>query len=70
MFTCNPYLPGNPFPPDNASHLRRPTGDGRVDLQYHRELSAREPDEEIAVVAEYALRGRIAVPGTVRVLTS
>jgi hypothetical protein len=36
---------------------------------YHRELPARELDEGIAVVGEYALRRRTAVMGKMRVLT-
>jgi hypothetical protein len=46
------------------------SGDGRVDLPYHRKMAARELDEGIAVVGEYAPRRRIAVLDNVRVLAS
>ena len=42
--------------------------DGRI--RYYREIPARELDEGIVVVEEYAVRRRTAVLGKVRVLTS
>ena len=44
--------------------------DGRVGLQPYQEMPARELDEEIPVVGEYALRRRTEVVGKVRVLKS
>ena len=41
-----------------------------VGLQPYREMPARELDEEIPVVGEYALRRRTEVVGKVRVLMS
>ena len=47
------------------------THEGRVDLQPYREMPARELDEGIPVVEEYALHRRTKVVGKVaRVLTS
>ena len=53
-----------------ALRLRKPLDDDRAGLEYYRELSARKLDEGIAVIGEYALRGRTAVKGTARVLIS
>jgi len=53
-----------------ASQPRKPAGDGWTGLPYHRELPARELDEEIAVVQQCALRRRTAVMDKVRVLSS
>jgi hypothetical protein len=39
-------------------------------IRYYREMPARELDEGIVVVEEYAVRRRTAVLGKVRVLTS
>jgi hypothetical protein len=45
--------------------------EGRVDLQLYREMPARELDEGIPLVEEYALHRRTKVVGKVaRVLTS
>jgi len=44
--------------------------DGRMGSQPDREMPARELDEEIPVVGEYALRRRSEVMGKVRVLRS
>jgi len=54
---------------DRAARLRKPFDAGWTGLPYHRELPARELDEGIAVVGEYALRRRTAVMGKMRVLT-
>ena len=48
--------------------FRKPMDDGCRDLPYHRELPALGPDEEIAVVGEYALRRQIAVMSKAGVL--
>jgi hypothetical protein len=50
--------------------MSQPADDGRTGFQYYPEMPARELDEGIAVVREYALRRRTAVLGKVRVLTS
>jgi len=48
----------------------RPAHDGRVGLQPYREMPARELDEGIPVVEEYALHRRAGIAGKVRVLTT
>jgi hypothetical protein len=65
MFSCDMLLPGLPVHlPGRLAH------DGRSGLRPYRPAPAREPDEGIPVIKEYALHRRAAVAGKVRVLTS
>ena len=59
------YLQWRPCP-----CVGRPAHDGRVGLQPYREMPARELDEGIPVVEEYALHRRAGIAGKVRVLTT
>jgi hypothetical protein len=65
MFSCDMLLSGLPVHlPGGLAH------NGRTGLRPYRPALAREPDEGIPVIKEYALHRRAAVAGKVRVLTS